>query len=141
MAQRIAWNILAIVAGIFVGSFANILLVNLGPIIIPLPEGADVSSMEGLKDSMKLFRPMNFLFPFLGHAIGTFVGAFVVAKLAASHRFKLAIGIGVFFLLGGIAAIRMIGGPLWFQVADLVLAYLPMSYLGASLAQPKKSAS
>lgn len=139
MVKRIAWNTLAFVAGIFLGSVANIVLVNLGPVIVPLPDGADVTSMEGVKESMKLFTPMNFLFPFLGHAIGTLVGAFVAAKLAASHGFKLAMGIGVLFLLGGIAAIRMIGGPLWFQVADLVLAYIPMACLGANLAGAPKS--
>lgn len=134
MRKHIARNILAFVAGVFLGSIANIAFVNLGPVIIPLPEGVDVTSMEGVKESMKLFTPMNFLFPFLAHAIGTWVGAFITAKLAASSRLELAIGIGVFFLLGGIAAIRMIGGPLWFQVADLVLAYIPMAYLGWKLA-------
>ena len=43
--------------------------------------------------------------------------------------------IGGFFLLGGIAAVRMFGGPLWFQLGDLLLAYLPMAYLGAVLAE------
>ena len=79
---------------------------------------------------------MNFLFPFLGHAIGTLVGAFVVAKFAASHAMKLALGIGAFFLLGGIAAANMLGGPAWFIAADLLLAYLPMAWLGAFLAKP-----
>lgn len=138
MVKRIAWNTLAFVSGIILGSVANIVLVNVGPVIAPLPEGADVTSMDGVRESMRLFTPMNFLFPFLGHAIGTLVGAFIAAKLAASHRFKLAMGIGVFFLLGGIAAIRMIGGPIWFQIADLVLAYIPMAYLGWSLAGAAK---
>ncbi len=139
MAKHLVWNTLAIVAGIFIGSLVNIVLVNLGPLLVPLPEGADVSSMESLKASMKLFKPVNFLFPFLGHAIGTLVGAFVAAMFASSHKFKLAICVGVFFLAGGIAAIQMIGGPFWFQAADLLLAYIPMSILGAQLALRKKT--
>ncbi len=47
---------------------------------------------------------------------------------------KIAIGIGCFFLLGGIAMILNCGGPLWFIVADLVLAYIPMAVLGGFLA-------
>ena len=127
-------NVLATIAGVIVGSLVNIGLVNLGPIVVPLPEGADVSTMENLRNSMELFGPANFLFPFLAHALGTLVGAFTAAKLAASHATKLALGIGAFYLLGGIAAASMAGGPVWFIAADLLLAYIPMGYLGASLA-------
>ena len=114
--------------------FVNMLLVNIGPSVIPLPEGADVSTMEKLRESMQLFTPVNFVFPFLAHALGTLVGAFVVAKFAASQHVNLALGIGVFFLLGGISAVMMLGGPLWFNTVDLLLAYIPMSLLGAAIA-------
>lgn len=127
-------NIVALLAGILSGSFVNIMLVNAGPILVPLPEGADVSTMEGLRESMDLFTPANFLFPFLGHALGTLVGGFVAAKLAASYPMQLAMGIAVFFFLGGLSMVGMLGGPLWFNVADLLLAYLPMGYAGALLA-------
>lgn len=128
-------NIIAAVAGFVVGSAVNLTLVSLGPHLIPLPEGADVSDMEGLRQSMKLFRPANFLFPFLGHALGTLVGAFTAAKVAASHHRALAMGIGVFFLLGGITMVATVGGPVWFCAADIILAYIPMAWLGASLAE------
>ena len=127
-------NIIAVVAGVVVGSIVNMALVNIAPYVIPIPEGADVSTMEGVRESMKLFKPVNFIFPFLAHALGTLVGAFVAAKFSASHHVKFALGIGAFFLLGGIAAASMLGGPLWFIVTDLVLAYIPMGFLGAFLA-------
>ena len=132
-------NVLAVIVGIVVGSVANLGLVNIGMFVVPLPKGADVSTMEGLRESMKLFTPMNFLFPFLAHAVGTLAGAFVAAKLAASHHAKFAIGIGAFFLLGGITMVAMCGGPMWFIVSDLVLAYIPMGVLGGILAGGKKS--
>ncbi len=135
----IAKNTLAAIVGFVGGSLVNIGLVNIGSSVVPLPEGADVSSMESLRDSMNLFTPVNFLFPFLGHALGTLAGAFIAAKLASSHRMKFAIGIGVIFLLGGTSMVITIGGPLWFNVSDLVLAYIPMSYLGGILAGGKKS--
>jgi len=130
-------NILAVVAGIVVGSVVNSTIVNLGPSVIPLPEGADVSTIDGVRESMDLFRFVNFIPPFVAHALGTLVGAFLAAKLAASHGFRFALGIGVFFLLGGIAAAVMIGGPAWFIIADLALAYVPMGYLGGVLAGAK----
>lgn len=127
-------NTVVALAGIVAGSFVNIAIVNLGPIMVPLPEGADVSSMESLRESMELFTPINFLFPFLGHAVGTLLAAFVAARFAASHPLVMAMAMGLFFLIGGIAAVVMLGGPLWFSAADLALAYIPMALLGAKLA-------
>ncbi len=79
-------------------------------------------------------RPFISFSPFLAHALGTLSGAFVAAKLAASHSMKFALAIGTAFLLGGSIAAAKIAGPLWFTVTDLVLAYLPMGYLGGVLA-------
>lgn len=132
-------GVLAAVAGVVVGSLVNILLVNVGPSVIPLPEGADVSTMESLQASIGVFTPWNFLFPFLGHALGTLVGAYVAAKLAASHHVKFALAVGLFFLAGGIAAVTMLGGPMWFTMADLLLAYIPMAFLGAAFAGRPRS--
>ena len=132
--KPVAKNIVAALAGVVAGSLVNTGLVNIGPAIIPLPAGADVSTMENLRDSMNLFTPVNFIFPFLAHALGTLTGAFIAAKFAASHSLKLAMGISVFFLIGGIAAASMLGGPVWFIATDLLLAYIPMGYLGAVLA-------
>ena len=131
-------NVLAVISGVVVGSLVNMGLINIGPLVVSLPEGADLSTMESLRDSMKLFTPMNFLFPFLAHALGTLSGAFIAARVAASHQVKLAIGIGVFFLIGGVTMVSMLGGPMWFNVSDLLLAYIPMGYLGGILARGNK---
>jgi hypothetical protein len=127
-------NIAAAAAGLVLGSVVNLGLIAIGLSLVPIPEGADVSTMAAVRESMKLLPPQNFVFPFLGHAIGTLAGAFLVAKLAASHHKNLALGIGAIFLAGGIAMVLNCGGPVWFIAADLVLAYLPMALLGSSLA-------
>jgi hypothetical protein len=105
---------------------------------VPLPEGADITTSEGLKESMKLFTPMNFLFPFLGHALGTLVGAFCAGKLAVSQNLPVSLGVGALFMLGGLTMIMMIGGPGWFTALDLLVAYLPMAYLGGTIAVGKR---
>ncbi|MEM1123371.1 MAG: hypothetical protein AAGJ18_23220, partial [Bacteroidota bacterium] len=106
-----------------------------GSSIVPPPEGVNPMDAESLKASMHLFEAKHFIMPFLAHAIGTLVGAFVVAKLAVSHHMKLAVGVGVWFLLGGIVAAQMMSGaPTWFLVLDLIVAYLPMGWLGGKLA-------
>lgn len=127
-------NIVAVVVGIVVGSIVNMAIISVSSSIIPPPEGADVTTMEGLKASMHLFEPKNFIFPFLAHALGTLVGAFLASIIAANNKMKFAYGIGFFFLLGGIANIFLLPSPTWFTLLDLIVAYLPMAYLGGKLA-------
>lgn len=127
-------NIVAVVVGIVVGSIVNMAIISISGSIIPAPDGADVTTMDGLKNSMHLFEPKHFIFPFLAHALGTFVGAFLAAKIAANHKMKFAYGIGFFFLLGGIANVFLLPSPTWFTLFDLIGAYLPMAFLGGKLA-------
>ena len=127
-------NILTVIAGIVVGSLVNMGLINISSSVIPLPEGVDMSTPEGLKAGVHLFEPKHFIFPFLAHALGTLTGAFVAAKLAANNKMKFALGLGVFFLIGGITAVYMIPAPMWFNILDLVVAYIPMAWLGGKLA-------
>lgn len=126
-------NILAILTGIVIGSLVNMGIIMISGSIIAPPEGADVTTTEGLKASMHLFEPKHFIFPFLAHALGTFVGAFLAALLAGTHKMKFALSIGVFFLLGGIASVFMLPSPTWFTVVDLVGAYIPMAYFAGKL--------
>jgi hypothetical protein len=139
--KSIVQNIVAVVLGLVLGSVANMTLVNLGPMVFPPPEGADITSLEGLRETIKLFKPENFLFPFLGHAIGTLVGAFAAAKIAASHKMRFAFAMGIVFLIGGIMMIVMVGGPIWFMAGDLLLAYIPMAILGGRFGGGSKMSS
>ncbi len=130
-------NSLAIVAGIIIGSIVNMGIITISGSIIPPPNGADVTTTEGLQASMHLFEPKHFVFPFLAHAFGTFAGAFFAALIAATHKIKFALAIGVFFLIGGIASIFMLPSPTWFTVVDLVGAYIPMSYVAGKMVLKK----
>ena len=133
-------NILAFVAGAVLGSVVNMTIIMLSSFVIPPPSGADVTTAEGLKASMHLFEPRHFIMPFLAHALGTFAGAFIVASIAATHKMKLALGIGVLFLIGGIANVMMLPSPLLFSVIDLAVAYIPMAYVGGMLAVRRAAA-
>jgi len=136
--NSITRNVLAVISGIVFGSLINMGLIHIGSVVVSLPDGADVSTMENLRDSMQFFTPINFLFPFLAHALGTLSGAFITSKVAASHSLKFALSIGVFFLIGGAMMVNMVGGPVWFNVSDLLLAYIPMAYIGWILARKKR---
>ena len=131
-------NILAFVAGGILGSAMNMGIIMISGSIIPPPDGADVTTMEGLKASMHLFQPKHFILPFLAHALGTFAGAFLAAIIAANHKMKFALGIGVFFLAGGITNTFMLPSPTWFTVLDLAGAYIPMGYFAGKFVERKE---
>ncbi|MEZ4858047.1 MAG: hypothetical protein R2781_04490 [Flavobacteriaceae bacterium] len=139
MMNPILQNILAVLAGIIIGGAVNMGIVMLGPSIIPPPEGVDTATMEGLQAGMHLFTAKHFITPFLAHALGTLVGAFIASKIAVSHKMRFALGLGTWFLIGGIMAAYMLRAPMWYNVVDLVLAYIPMAYLGGKIAIKKTS--
>lgn len=116
------------------GGVVNGGLIKAGGLLIPLPEGADTSTIEGLNAAMPLLEPKHFLFPVLAHAVGTFFGAFVAVKLSGIGSIRPAMVVAVFFLIGGIGMILEVPSPMWFNITDLVLAYLPMGLLGHRLA-------
>jgi hypothetical protein len=105
-------------------------LITLSPSLIPLPAGVDVSDADSLKTSMHLFEPRHFVMPFLAHALGTLTGAVAAHLSAATHKTHVAYAIGALFLFGGVAASVMIPAPGWFIALDLLVAYLPMAWLG-----------
>ena len=131
-------NALALIVGIALGSGVNMALIIIGPALIAPPPGVDMTTAEGLRAAMRVLEPKHFFTPFLAHAVGTLVGALAGAVLAVSHRSLIAYAIGIAFLCGGIAASFMIPAPTWFIVLDLAAAYLPMAWLGLSIANRLK---
>lgn len=131
-------NILAVLAGLFVGGFVNMGIIQISGSIIPPPEGVDMTTAEGITAGMELLQPKHFIMPFLAHALGTFVGALLAALIAATHKIKFALAIGVFFLIGGVMMVFMVPSPTWFIAVDLLLAYIPMAYLGGKMVSCKK---
>ena len=125
--------VLAVVAGLVIGSVVNMSLIMVSGSVIAPPAGADVTTTEGLKASLHLFEPRHFIFPFLAHSLGTLVGAVVATLLTPGRTSGPAYGVGFAFLLGGIASVYMLPAPPWFSALDLVAAYLPAAWLGHRL--------
>ena len=126
-------NVLAVIAGIVAACVVNMGTIVIGGLFIAPPEGADMTTLDGIKAAMTQMTPMHFLFPFLAHALGTLVGGTVAALTAASHKLTFALAIGVIFLGFGIVMVIMVGGPAWFIVLDLGAAYLPMAWIGGQI--------
>jgi hypothetical protein len=126
-------NVLAVIAGIIIGSVVNMGIIMLSSSIISPPDGVNPADIESIKANMHLYEAKHFVMPFLAHALGTLVGAFIAVLIATTNKFSFAMAIGVVFLLGGIANVFMLPSPMWFNVLDLVVAYIPMAYFGYKL--------
>ena len=124
--KTIIKNILVLLGGCIFGSVVNMGLIIAGNQLIPVADG--MNPMDATMWEIKYF-----IFPFFAHAIGTLSGAFIVAKYTVSYHMILAICIGIFFLLGGISMVFIMPAPVWFIVADLSLAYIPMGWYGWKL--------
>ena len=81
-------NVLAVIAGLVIGSAVNMGIIMISGSIIPPPEGADITTMKGLIESMHLMGPQHFIFPFLAHALGTLVDS-KSTKTMITHIGKL----------------------------------------------------
>jgi len=127
-------NILAVILGWVAGSIVNMGLIKAGHKLLPI-EGIDPNNMEALVTVMPTLSYEYFIFPFLAHALGTLAGAIVASWMAFNNKMKFALAIGALFLIGGIMVNYMIPGPTWFAVTDIVLAYIPMAYIGAKITE------
>ena len=126
-----------VLLGMVVGSAVNMGLIIIGPAIIATPQGFDNTSQESMLATVHLLEARHFVFPFLAHALGTLTAA-LIAGLIASHRLVAAIVAGSLSLLGGVINAILIPAPVWFEIVDLVFAYVPMIWLGYWLATKLK---
>ncbi len=129
-------NVLAVVAGIVLGMVVNGTIVMLSSKVVPFPEGV---TPENVMDNLKLFEAKHWVMPWLAHALGTLAAAFFAAKFVSIQKMKIALGVGIFFLLmGTINIFIMKGTPIWFIILDLVGAYIPTAWLGGRMASDSK---
>lgn len=124
---------LVLLGALVVGAILNFAIVMGAWQIIAPPPGVDVMDPESLAQSMHLFGPQHFLGPFLAHALGTLAAAFLAARFAPTKPGLLALVCGLFFLLGGVYNVAVLPGPTWFEALDLIVAYIPMAWLGYML--------
>ncbi len=127
--MSIVRNIAAVLLGLVLGSGANMALIVLGHSVVAPPPGVDPTDMDSLAASMHLFEPKHYIFPFLAHAVGTWVGALIAFLVGTGNRALLSWVVAAFFLAGGIANVMMLPAPMWFNMLDLLLAYIPMGWL------------
>ncbi len=120
-----------LIASILLGGLLNGKIIEIQSLFIPLPPGADFSTEESFKSSIKLLSAKHFIFPFLAHAMGTLLsGTLAVLFLKHSDRLKYYLWIiGGLFFAAGTYMVAILPAPVWFNLLDLTMAYFPMVWL------------
>ena len=95
-------NILAVIVGLVVCMAVNGFLIALSSSVIPLPEGINPNDAKSIADNIDRYEVKHFIFPFLAHGLGSLIGAYIAAQVAATHKMIFAVVIGVVHMIGGI---------------------------------------
>ena len=56
-------GVVAVLVGLYIGGSLNMYLINISGSIVAPPEGAIMTTTEGLKEALHLFEPKHFLMP------------------------------------------------------------------------------
>lgn len=112
-------------------------LIYISGSIIPLPEGVDNTTTEGLIASAHLFEAKHYIFPFLAHAMGTLIASLIISRFSKNKGKSLSLLIAGLFFLGGSMMVFNVPSPVWFAILDLGLAYFPMALLGWKIAHKR----
>ena len=127
-------NTVAVIGGTIAGGVVNMGIIIVGATLLPPPPGVDVNDIETIKAHIGEYSFVQLMNPFVAHAAGTLVAAYLASKIGITRKFILAMISGCLFLLGGAMAVSMIPAPMWFNILDLTVAYLPLAMLGGWIA-------
>ena len=112
-------SVLAVVAGLIAAVVIIFGLEFLSTVLFPLPEGADPTNAEWLKDNLDKIPTGAMIIVAIAHLVGIIAGMVVAALIARITMIPSYI-VGILLLVGSLMNLIMIPHPIWFSVTDLV---------------------
>ena len=129
--------IVAIVAGILVGSIFNGAVSALNLMLYPLPDGVNWVDVEAVEHYLANLPVMAYVIILIAHVGQSFVGSLVAAIIGKSFEMYVAIVIGTFSLIGGITNMMSLPLPAWMWVE--VPLYIIAAYGAAKLVMSRRA--
>lgn len=114
-------RILAVIAGIVVGSIGIWLMERLGHSLYPFPAGMKLDDIEGFKAYVDNLPFMGKFIVILGYALGALLSGFVATKVANNNKPTAAMICGIIFLFFTIYNMVLLPTPAWFWVLGIVV--------------------
>ena len=121
-------NVGTVIAGMVVGSVANMAVVISMTLIWPLPEGTDMSDPVAMAPYIAAMPAAAWLMVMFAHLLQAFTGGWVAARLGASHPMELALIIGGLSMLGGVMNAINLSAPAWLWIE------MPLYFVAAGAA-------
>ncbi|MBT8258072.1 MAG: hypothetical protein KJO49_06340 [Bacteroidia bacterium] len=112
-------SVLAVIAGLIAAVVVIYGLEFLSTILFPLPEGADPTNIEWIKENAELIPTGSMIIVALAHLLGIIVGMVIAAKVAGMTMIPSYI-VGILLLVGTLLNLIMIPHPFWFAATDLI---------------------
>ncbi len=131
-------NVISVIAGFLLGAVVIGVLETISHRLFPPPAGLDLHNPETLARLMSQVPLGAKVSIVISWAAGSFVGGFVAAKIATSHRVQMALTVGIILLCAGGYTVLTIPHPLWMTALALLLP-LPMAFFGSRLATPAQT--
>jgi len=129
---------------VVVGAVASFLIIaaieGVSGRIFPLPPGTDPNNPQALMDASSRIPTAAMVLLVCGWGLGTFVGAWLAARISGWSPIAHGMMVGSLFILATIANLIMIPHPGWVWAVSLPI--LPaLAYFGAYLAVPRVKAA
>ncbi|WP_411812512.1 hypothetical protein ACLB9Y_05230 [Chryseobacterium scophthalmum] len=129
-------KILAVVAGIIVGSICVWAVETLNHMLYPYPEGMKLGDMEGFKNYIETLPFLGKFMVIIGYALGALVSGFIATKISKDGKPTAALICGIIFLVFTIYNMTVLPTPIWFWVLGILVWTLVLA--GYRLALNKK---
>ena len=131
-------SLLAIVAGLITAMLVIFGVEAVGMLLFPPPAGMPLDTEADLARLVALSSPAAKAWLVSGWALGSFVGAWVAARISRRHRRIAALVVALFIIAGTVMNAMAIAHPLWMNVLGILLP-VPLALLAARLAGPRRT--
>ncbi|WP_426278554.1 hypothetical protein ACN9MN_04345 [Chryseobacterium sp. S-02] len=114
-------RILAVIAGIMVGSVGIWLMERLGHSLYPFPADLKPDNIEGFKAYVGNLPFMGKFIVIIGYALGALLSGFVATKVASNGKPVAAIVCGAIFLFFTVYNMMVLPTPVWFWILGIAV--------------------
>ncbi len=129
-------SLLAIVAGLITAMLVIFGVEAVGMLLFPPPAGMPLDTEADLARLVALSSPAAKAWLVSGWALGSFVGAWVAARISRRHRRIAALVVALFIVAGTVMNAMVIAHPLWMSLLGILLP-VPLALLAVRLIGPR----
>ena len=131
-------TLLAIVTGLITAMLVIFGVEAIGLLLFPPPAGMRLDTEADLAKLVAMSSPAAKAWLVFGWALGSFVGAWVAARISRQHRRIAALAVALFIVAGTLMNAMVIAHPIWMNLLGIVLP-IPLALLAARLAESRKA--